>query len=420
MNISKKILLGSFIGLAFASCANEGFPTSEEGTMSLNVDKVVPTATRAVETASFPVAVYSLSTNQVIASYKRADEVPAKVKMNTGEYYAEAHSPLQLKKIMNDPYYAGRDTFEILQNINTISNVICRMANGSITVRFSDDFMTVFKSWTVTIDDGSETAIVYTYDQDGLLPATKYIRFEDNVKELNVQFFGVTAKGNRISTANILTKRQASEQYDSDNENFSGGDCIVVNFSPVDATDGDITGISITANIQFEESEENFTLEVEDKILAGGGDNNDDENLGGGDSDAITLNLPADMVVSDGTDPALGNTYIAAEYGIKSIKVKMSSTSDAMMGSLAGLAENYEGVDFAAGAEVVENQNMVALFSELGQTLAVPSVGDFEYTFPIGNFFTLLTVLPGEHSFTLIITDMQGGTKNGKLKLIVE
>ena len=318
MNISKKILLGSFIGLAFASCANEGFPTSEEGTMSLNVDKVVPTATRAVETASFPVAVYSLSTNQVIASYKRADEVPAKVKMNTGEYYAEAHSPLQLKKIMNDPYYAGRDTFEILQNINTISNVICRMANGSITVRFSDDFMTVFKSWTVTIDDGSETAIVYTYDQDGLLPATKYIRFEDNVKELNVQFFGVTAKGNRNSTANILTKRQASEQYDSDNENFSGGDCIVVNFSPVDATDGDITGISITANIQFEESEENFTLEVEDKILAGGGDNNDDENLGGGDSDAITLNLPADMVVSDGTDPALGNTYIAAEYGIKS------------------------------------------------------------------------------------------------------
>ena len=420
MNISKKILLGSFIGLAFASCANEGFPTSEEGTMSLNVDKVVPTATRAVETASFPVAVYSLSTNQVIASYKRADEVPAKVKMNTGEYYAEAHSPLQLKKIMNDPYYAGRDTFEILQNINTISNVICRMANGSITVRFSDDFMTVFKSWTVTIDDGSETAIVYTYDQDGLLPATKYIRFEDNVKELNVQFFGVTAKGNRISTANILTKRQASEQYDSDNENFSGGDCIVVNFSPVDATDGDITGISITANIQFEESEENFTLEVEDKILAGGGDNNDDENLGGGDSDAITLNLPADMVVSDGTDPALGNTYIAAEYGIKSIKVKMSSTSDAMMGSLAGLAENYEGVYFAACAEVVENQNMVALFSELGQTLAVPSVGDFEYTFPIGNFFTLLTVLPGEHSFTLIITDMQGGTKNGKLKLIVE
>ena len=413
--------MGSFIGLAFASCANEGFPTSEEGTMSLSVNKVAPAATRAVETADFPVAVYSLNTNQVIASYKRADEVPSKIKMKTGEYYAEAHSPLQLKKIMDAPYYAGCDTFEILQNINTISNVVCRMANGSITVRFSDDFMTVFKSWTVTIDDGSETAIVYTYDQDGLLPATKYINFEDNVKELNVQFFGVTEKGNRISTANILTKRQASEQYDSDNECFSGGDCIVVNFNPVESTEGDITGLTITANIQFEESEESFELEVEDKITADGPGSGEGETPGGsGDSDAITLDLPEDMIVTATTDPALGDTYIAAEHGIKSIMVKMSSTSDAMMGSLADLAGNYEGVDFAAGAEVVGNQNMVDLFTELGQTLAVPSEGDLEYTFPIGNFFTLLSVLSGEHNFTLTITDMQGNTKNGKLKLTVE
>ena len=420
MNISKKILLGSFIGLAFASCANEGFSTSEEGTMSLCVDKVAPAATRAVETADFPVTVYSLNTNQVVASYKRADEVPAKIKMKTGMYYAEAHSPLQLKKIMNVPYYAGSDDFEILQNINTISNVICRMVNGSITVRFSDDFMTVFKSWTVTIDDGSETVIVYTYDLDGLLPATKYIRFEDNVKELNVQFSGVTEKGNRISTANILTKRQASEQYDSDDECFSGGDCIVVNFNPVEGTEGDIAGLTITANIQFEESEESFELEVEDKITVDGPGSGEGETPGdSGDSDAITLNLPADMVVSILTDPALGDTYIAAEHGIKSILVKMSSTSDEMKSSLADLKTEW-GVDFVAGAEVVDNQNMVALFEGLGQTLSVPSEGDSEYTFPIGNFFTLLTFLPGEHSFTLTITDMQGGTKNGKLKLTVE
>ena len=413
--------MGSFIGLAFASCANEGFPTSEEGTMSLSVNKVAPAATRAVETADFPVAVYSLNTNQVIASYKRADEVPSKIKMKTGEYYAEAHSPLQLKKIMDAPYYAGCDTFEILQNINTISNVVCRMANGSITVRFSDDFMTVFKSWTVTIDDGSETAIVYTYDQDGLLPATKYINFEDNVKELNVQFFGVTEKGNRISTANILTKRQASEQYDSDNENFSGGDCIVVNFSPVDAKDGDVTSIAITANIQFEESEESFELEVEDKITADGPGSGEGETPGGsGDSDAITLDLPQDMVVSMLTDPSLGDTYIAAEHGIKSIVVSMASTSADMMASLADLAVEYEGVDFVNGAEVVGNQNMVSLFETLGQSLAVPSQGDTEYTFPIGNFFKLLGMMPGEHSFTLTITDMEGNTKNGKLKLTVE
>jgi hypothetical protein len=72
------------------------------------------------------------------------------------------------------------------------------------------------------------------------------------------------------------------------------------------------------------------------------------------------------------------------------------------------------------GAEVVGNQNMVSLFETLGQSLAVPSQGDTEYTFPIGNFFTLLAFLPGEHTFTLTITDMQGNTKDGLLKLTVE
>ena len=116
----------------------------------------------------------------------------------------------------------------------------------------------------------------------------------------------------------------------------------------------------------------------------------------------------------------MGDAYIAAEHGIKSIMVKMTSTSADMMSSLADLAGNYDGVDFATGAEVVGNQNMVALFAELGQTLSVPSEGDLEYTFPIGNFFTFLSVLPGDHNFALTITDMQGGTKNGKLKLTVE
>ena len=63
---------------------------------------------------------------------------------------------------------------------------------------------------------------------------------------------------------------------------------------------------------------------------------------------------------------------------------------------------------------------MVRLFGDLGQTLAVPAVGDTEYVFPIGNFFTLLAFLPGEHSFTLTITDMEGNTKDGLLKLTVE
>ena len=218
-----------------------------------------------------------------------------------------------------------------------------------------------------------------------------------------------------------LVKSQADERYDDDVEYFQGGDCIVINCDTTDieTTEGNIVGISIKADIQFTETEANVGIVVED-VLPEEEEETPGSGEGTGDVDAITLNLPNDMVVFEDTDPALGDTYIAADHGIKSIMVKMESTSAEMMASLAALAVNYAGVDFAAGAEVVGNENMVALFTGLGQSLSVPSEGDLEYTFPIGNFFGLLAFLPGEHTFTLVITDMEDNTRNGKLTLTVE
>ena len=125
------------------------------------------------------------------------------------------------------------------------------------------------------------------------------------------------------------------------------------------------------------------------------------------------------MTVSASTDPALGDTYIAADAGIKSIKVSIASSSDEMIESLGDLNSNY-GVDFVGGAEIVENQNVVQLFTDLGQELTVPNSGDTSYTFPIGNFFMLLAFLPGEHTFNLVVEDMNGNKKNGVLTLTVE
>ena len=424
MNISKILLLGTFVGIGMSSCVNEEFPTidSKQGSVSLDVDHLKPSATRAVETADFPVAIYALEGDKEVASFDKASLVPKQIKMSVGNYYAVAHTPGVMDKIMDKPYYSGRDDFEILPNINTVSTVVCRMANGSFKITFSSDFSQAFTSWTVSIDDGTSSAIIYTYEKDGWTPPVTYMAFEENVEVLNVNFTGITKSGNRIATSNKLTKKAASEQYDSDNPYFSGGDAIEIEFRPVESTEGDITGITLKADIQFEESEENFEMEVEDNTSGGneGGEGGEDTPGEGGDSEAITLNLPQDMTVGMDTDPSLGDTYIASENGLKSISVKMSSTSEDMISSLQGLSENYNGVDFINGAEVVGNQEMVRLFSELGQTLDVPAEGDTEYTFPIGNFFTLLAFLPGEHTFTLTITDMNGNTKDGILKLTVE
>lgn len=423
-NIFKIMIAGSFVGLGLSSCVSEELSAEDvrKGSMSLSVDKLEPSATRAVETADFPVAIYT-SDNQEYASYEKVSLVPKQIKMPVGMYYAEAHTPGEFLKYMEAPYYAGREEFEILQATNTHAKVICRMANGSITVRFSDEFLTAFSDWTITIDDGAESALVYTKEKDGTEPETTYIRFEENNDVLNVNFKGKTQNGNSINASNKLTKKSASEQYDGDDIYFAGGDLIVIYFNTVESTEGDITGITLNADIAFDdnETEGDFEIGVEDNTEEEGGEEGgeDTPGEGGDESDAITLNLPEDMTVSASTDPALGDTYIASENGLKSIVVKVSTTSDEMVSSLQDLYDNY-GVNFLGGTEVVGNKKMVELFSELGQPLDVPAEGDTEYTFPIGNFFTLLAFLPGEHTFTLTITDMEGNTKDGILKLTVE
>ena len=133
----------------------------------------------------------------------------------------------------------------------------------------------------------------------------------------------------------------------------------------------------------------------------------------------ITLKLPNHMVIDSNTDPALGNTLISAENGIKSIMVKISSNSDAMIGSLQQMIDGYPAATFLEGAEIVGNQDIVRLFGDLGQTLEVPAEGDTEYVFPIGNFFQLLAVLEGVHTFDMVVTDMEGNVKKGKLVLAV-
>lgn len=421
MKISKFMLL-AIAALGFSSCVSEELQTAEtrQGSMSLEVDKLAPKTTRAVETNNFPVSIYTAE-GEHLQSWNKVSEVPYKIKMAVGKYYAEAHTPGNLEKYMDAPYYYGRDDFEILQAVNTNSKIICRMANGSITVKFGkdeadyNDFKGLFTDWTVTISDSKESALIFNREDHNYEPPTTYIKFAENVEVLTMNFSGTTKNGASIKTSHNLTKASASEKYDNDETCFSGGDAITVTLSAVEGTDGDIDGITVNANIQFEESEEDFEMEVEDNTdnFEEWEDPETPEETG-----PISLKLPNHMILTPDTDPALGNTYITAENGIQSILVKVSSTSAEMMSSLADLNDEH-GVDFVNGADIVDNQNVVNLFIALNNPLSVPSAGDTEYTFPIGNFFGLLKFLDGQHTFEMVVTDMQGNKKKGKLVLAV-
>ena len=424
MNIKYALLAGSLAVFGLGACVSENHDLEQgqavdEGRMALHVSQIEPMVTRATTpVTNFPVILYNASGTKV-AEWAAVSLVPSTYTLSVGSYTVESHTPGIIEKQMNAPYYFGTADLEITKDVTTNVDVICKMQNSPITVTYDAEFLNVFTSWSITLDDGTNSAIAFT-QADGTTPATIYYYFDSDVEKLTMNFRGTTSEGSTVSARRILTKNDAQEQYDGDSKYFRGGDALNFHFTPTEATSGHVTGITINATVTFVETNDVLTLEVtDDGTPDPGEDPNSGENPTPGDDTSITLNLPNDMTVSASTDKSLGDTYIKCDNGIKSIKVSIVSTSSEMIESLQDLNTNY-GVDFVNGAEIVDNQSVVQLFNDLNQPLSVPSQGNIDYTFPIGNFFGLLGFLSGEHTFNMVVEDMNGTKKNGKLTLTVE
>lgn len=366
------------------------------------------------QVTDFPVSIYSADGSTKLYSYETVASMPATVRLNVGSYLLEAHTPGTMSRLMNNPYYKGSSVAHILEGTTTKETITCRQANGSVKVNYDADFLALFTTWSISFDDGGSQALSFT-NEDGTTPTAVYIQFAEGVKKITANFRGTTTAGNTISAAMTLTKSQATETYEGESDTFGGGDAIVVNLSPVEATTGNVS-ISIKASITFEETAQEVIVDVVDNVTLQPVDPTPDPEPG--EDTGINITLPGNMTVTANTPVSAGDAKISATNGLKSIIVKIESSSSDMLSSLGELGTQYE-VDFIKGAEIVANQKVVKLFKSLGQTLSVPETGATEYTFPIGNFFSFLTILPGTHSFYITVTDCKGNTKTTDAPLVL-
>ncbi len=422
-----KIFLGCAAALALVSCVSEDLSKNagkDSGRLQIGVETQDPLKTRAdaYTVTNFPVTIYNEDGTTKVQSYDAVSAMPEQILLPTGTYLLEAHTPGVMERIMTAPYYKGTELSVIQKDVTTQSTITCKMANTSVSVHYDQDFLDLFTSWTITFDDGTDNAISFT-NEDGNAPSAIYWDLGEGVEKLIVNFRGVNRDGT-ITAKNELTKSQATETYDGQSANFAGGDAVVVNFTPVEATTGYVT-IGITATIFGQAAEEvPAVVQIVDNGTFTPDDGNGDEPNPGddpqpGDDNAITLNMPNDMTVTASTDPALGDAVILTPKGIKSLKVTIVSSNPDMVSSLTDVADSYPGVDFINGAEVVGNTNLVSFLGELGQEITVPTTGQTEYTFPIGNFFGFLLILEGEHTFNMTVEDQEGNIKQGTLKLTI-
>lgn len=435
MKLFNIISISALMACTFSSCElkkeliSDFDESYEMGALELDVTVKQPVsnsrAESVVATNDFPVVIQGTSEGieDVKKEYDTVDEMPETIKVPVGNYNVSSHTPGELKKKMDAPYYKGDTDIKVTKDVSAVANVICKMANSRIQINYGDDFKSSFKDWTITVDDGSNTALVFTEKEEN--PAPVYWLFGEDVKSITVNIKATTITGNTVRDRRIFTKSDASEDYEDVGDAFTGGDAIEIDMGTIESSTGNITGITIEANITFENHEENVEIPTIDEDDIDEPENPDTDPDPTPGDDEVTLNLPADVTysISAGNAPSNADAYIASEAGLDKIIVTIVAGNDAFQAILVNLT--MDGQSFLAengGVDLIDNADFGELVSTVGSQ--TPTDGCKEYTFPIGAFFTFLDMTGAtdsgkSHEFHITVTDKEGNEASGVFKVTI-
>ena len=344
-------------------------------------------------------------------SYTELQEA-GKITLPVGEYTINAHTPGDIAPKMDYPYYNGEESLKITKDTETSAKVICTMQNTKIQLNYGETFATVYKSWDITISDGSDN--ILTYDETNLNPAATYWLIADNVSAIKVHIEAYLQDGTKITEDRSITKPD-----DAESNYWSGSDALTITMEPGTPTvpdDPNGATINITVEVSFSDSEVTEEIPVEGGNDGGeeGGETTDpDEGDGDGEGSATAptlsgeyLNKTVNFDVSAGTDnfPTVEIIMDVSE-GIQSVVVKAETNN-------TNLERILNGMGFSSGVNLVGTTAPV-LVAALGK---IPQSGDKSYTFSVnGTIKEALAASSGTHTFDVTVTDLKGQSVNGTL-----
>lgn len=419
------IVLSALTAIGLASCElkNELIGNNTDkvvtGTLELGVSVKQPSSqTRATtEATDFPVIITGTSTevSDVQKEYATVSEMPTSISLPIGKYAVTSHTPGELQKKMNTPYYGGSVSMTISKDITTSVDVICKMKNSRIQLSYGDDFKAAFKSWTITVDDGSSTVLSYTDDNKNPSPIYWYFD-EESVSAITVNIRATTTEGNTVSESRIFQKKDAAEKYDDVTDFFNGGDALEIKMGTVTSSTGNVNGITINTTITFENHDEAVEIPVNGEEQGGGEE-------GGGDNPegdtAPTLTCIGKKTNSENV--AEGNVFeTGVEYSIEeenwpitdvviSTPAKLKSLKVTIVGGNEGFQGICDDMEFT-NRELVGDTELGSMLAGLGVTLTMPTANSTSYTFPVGTFYPMMNI----YGPTVDADELEGNTPDGK------
>lgn len=395
-----------------------------------------------VSAEDFPVVITGVTDASFIKEFASYAELKAggEIELPVGKYSIAAHSNLDLKDEMTEPYYDGTEEIDITKGVTSKADVVCKMKNTKIAMSYTNEFTSNFNSWTITVTDG-KTILEFICEKkttEELNPAPLYMLVQEGVSELTVRVSAVNKAGEQVSESRTLTKPAGG-----DSSNWTGGDALTIEMSGYtpepDVETGIVgSGITINADVEFEESED----KIEVPVTPGGeeDDNTETEEPGTGDDDneeegPVTSNLPtitvpkttytlpddmeadANVLIETALKEGSSNEYV----GLKSVFVKIIPGNDGFSEALALIKDV---ADFSAGVELVGNTALEPMLQYIAPNLKVPAENASSYTFPVGAFFSTLqdmgvTTDSNGHVFEIIVVDNNGNSPKESTRLNV-
>lgn len=341
-------------------------------------------------------------------------QAAGKIELPVGNYTVKAHTPGDILPQMDFPYYYGETALEIVKGVEKTATVNCKMKNTKIQLVYGETFATVFKSWSITVSDGSSN--ILTFDEKEVNPSAVYWLIADNVSEITVHIEAYLQDG----TTTITEDRSITKPEDAESDYWAGSDALTITMEPGKPENPSGVTIDIKVEVSFTDSEvtEEIPVEPGNPIIpvppVDEGPSISSQYLTSGISYNITAN--PDAVDSDPTslyimsgNPEEAVVDINADAGFKEILVKISTNNSGFDSAISAIGLNQ------AVNILEENLNEM-----LVQVLNPPSVGDKTYKLDIATFFGMMNMYgPGVHTFDIEVLDQNDLKASATLSVII-
>lgn len=358
-------------------------------------------ATRAdVDINTFDCTIYDESGVNVIKSFKYGERPQEAIELEAGKYLLKMISGEIPGAAFESPVYGLTEPFTIVRKqTTTLDNLVCTLQNIQASVSYSTDLRAALSDDTTATLTVGNSSLAFGVDET----RSGYFKAEKALNDIDVLVKGMYTQEGKAPAAfefNTTIKNVKAGQY-SDIQlyiEYSGEGNISISVT----IDGWVVDQSVVYDLAQLVSE-NVMVDDTDKPTI---------TLVDGDIDSPVTLAQTDFDQSGNCTKSIV-VDIAAKSPITALTVDITSTNPAMTSSLAeyGLTSSIDMCNAGAAASALKLMGLAVNNQVLGQTAV---------SYDITAQMKLLKEYIGTHSFTVTVTDEQGGTTEKTLAITIE